>query len=173
MTSSPHWNKHKTSRVLLNIASNLLGSAQVCQSSNKKRFLNDRNKSRTGFGLLFTSLVAVHGRHGSMTESSRSAMEYLVAVSGQTASKSPLKTYSLQLHLSHCSLRLFKEICDVQGTCIATPVGQVPEAIWWSASWTLEHLSSASFWTGNTNWEELVVIGGKSLVSCLDILLPA
>ena len=45
MTSSPHWNKHKTSRVLLNIASNLLGSTQVCQSLN-------RNKSRTGFGVL-------------------------------------------------------------------------------------------------------------------------
>jgi len=40
---------------------------------------------------LITSIFAVHGRHGVVTERFRSWIEYLVAVSGHMASKSPLK----------------------------------------------------------------------------------
>ena len=91
------------------------------------------------------ALLAVQGRHGSMTESSRSMMEYLVAVSGQMASKSPLKTcFPHVTSFAVCRFWMSIQKCDAQLTCIAKPAAHVLEAILWSASWTLEHLSSAN-----------------------------
>jgi hypothetical protein len=73
----------------LKIASNLHGSTQKFVTVEKKNKVQARQT--TMIGGVITSLLAVQGRHGSTTESLRSMMEYLVAVSGQMASKSPLE----------------------------------------------------------------------------------
>lgn len=155
MTSSPHWNKHKTSRVLLNIASNLLGSTQVCQSSNKKMIETSPGQDLGCYlplWLLSTGAMAPWPRARGQRWSTLWRWVGRRHQSLHWKRIPSITSLSLQFAVVQRNKR------DVQGTCIATPAGQVPEAIWWSASWTLEHLSSASFWTGNTNWEELLVV---------------